>query len=165
MLTIRRLRAGEAAPLRELRLRALRDAPHAFATSFAAAEARPAEHWEDFAVKSEVAETQVTFIVAGDRDWVGMASAFVDPDDAGTAQLVQMWVAPESRGQGLGRRLVEAVADWARERGVAQLKTSVTEGNDAAESLYAAVGFLPTGERHPLPSNPSLNEVGLARHL
>ncbi len=107
MLTIRRLRAGEAARLRELRLRALRDAPYAFATSFAAAEARPAEHWEDFALKSEAAETQVTFIVAGDRAWVGMASAFVDSDDAGTAQLVQMWVAPESRGQGLGRRLVE----------------------------------------------------------
>ena len=81
MLAIRRLRAGEGVRLRELRLRALSDAPYAFATSLAAAEARPAEHWEDFAAKSEAAETQVTFIVAGGRDWVGMASAFVDLDD------------------------------------------------------------------------------------
>ena len=105
MLAIRRLRAGEGARLRELRLRALSDAPYAFATSLAAAEARPAEHWEDFALKSEAAETQVTFIVAGDRMWLGMASAFVDLDDPHTAQLVQMWVAPESRGQGSGAGL------------------------------------------------------------
>ena len=164
-MTIRRLRAGEGARLRELRLRALSDAPYAFATSLEAAEARPAEHWENFALKSEAAETQVTFIVAGDRMWLGMASAFVDLDDPDTVNLVQMWVAPESRGHGLGRQLVEAVADWARERGTTRLKTSVTEGNHAAESLYTAVGFLPTGELRPLRSNPSLSEVGLARDL
>jgi GNAT superfamily N-acetyltransferase len=78
---------------------------------------------------------------------------------------VQMWVAPESRGHGLGRQLVEAVADWARKRGMTRIKTSVTEGNHAAESLYTAAGFLPTGELRPLRSNPSLSEVALARDL
>lgn len=165
VFTIHRLRQGEGARLRELRLRALSDAPYAFATSLKAAEGRSAEHWEDFALKSEAAETQVTFVVVADRTWLGMASAFLQPDEPGTAEMVQMWVEPRSRGLGLGRRLVDAVADWARKRGVTRLKASVTEGNVAAESLYAAVGFRPTGEQRALASNPSLREVGLARGL
>jgi len=92
-----------------------------------------------------------------------MASAFLEPDEPRTAEMVQVWVEPESRGLGLGRRLVDAVVDWARERGVIRLKASVTEGNLAAESLYAAVGFLPTGDQRPLPSTPALREIGLAR--
>jgi GNAT superfamily N-acetyltransferase len=151
--------------LRELRLRALSEAPYAFATSFDAAAARSAQHWEDFALKSEAAETQVTFVVVGEEAWLAMASVFLNLDEPGGAQMVQMWVDPESRGLGLGRLLVDAVADWARERGVTRLKASVTEGNHAAEALYEAVGFLPTGEQQPLSSNPSLTEVVLARDL
>ena len=48
-----------------------------------------------------------------------------------------MWVDPTARGLGLGPLLVEAVADWARERGVTQRKASVTKGN-AAAALYAS---------------------------
>ena len=164
-MELRRIRKHESARLRELRLRALRDAPHAFATSFERAQDRSRQHWEDFAVKSEVAETQVTLVVVDDARWVAMASCFLDEQDPHTAWLVQMWVEPESRGLGLARLLVEAAADWARARGVTRLKTSVSEGNAAAQALYKAVGFHPTGERRQLASNPSVVEVGLIRHL
>jgi GNAT superfamily N-acetyltransferase len=151
--------------LRELRLRALRDAPYAFATSFERAQEKPLQHWEDFAVKSEMGETQVTLVVIDDAHWRAMASCFLEEQEEHTAWLVQMWVEPESRGLGLGRRLVEAAADWASARGVTRLKTSVSEGNAAAEALYEAAGFHPTGERSRLASNPSVAEVGLIRHL
>jgi GNAT superfamily N-acetyltransferase len=164
-VTVRRLRRGEGEQLRELRLRALAEAPYAFATSFEAARERPAEHWEEFALKSEAAESQVTFVVFDGGVWLGMASAFLNPDERGEAQMVQMWVDPASRGLGLGRLLVEAVAQWARERGVTRLEASVTEGNKPAEVLYEGVGFLPTGEERPLASNPSLTEIVLTRDL
>ena len=164
-MELRRIRKHEAVRLRELRLRALRDAPHAFATSFERAQDRPPQHWEDFAVKSEVAESQVTLVVVDDARWLAMTSCFLDKQDPNTAWLAQMWVEPESRGLGLGRRLVEAAADWARARGVTRLKTSVSEDNVAAEALYKAVGFHPTGERGRLASNPSVEEVNLIRHL
>ena len=45
-MRLRRIREGDAAPLRELRLRALREAPDAFATTFEQASAWPPEHWE-----------------------------------------------------------------------------------------------------------------------
>ena len=162
-MTVRRLRRGEGEQLRELRLRALAEAPYAFATSFEAARARPAEHWEEFALKSEAAASQVTFVVFEDDPWLGMASAFLNPDEPGEAHMVQMWVDPASRGQGLGRLLVEAIAEWASERGVTRLEASVTEGNKPAEILYEGVGFLPTGDQRPLASNPSLTEIVLAR--
>jgi GNAT superfamily N-acetyltransferase len=61
-----------------------------------------------------------------------------------------MWVAPEARGSGAGRALVEAVVAWATERGAKRLTTSVTEGNAAGAALYAAAGFADTGRREPL---------------
>ena len=61
-----------------------------------------------------------------------------------------MWVAPEARGTGAGRALVEAVIGWAAERGARTLTTSVTEGNAGGTALYAAAGFADTGRREPL---------------
>ena len=75
-----------------------------------------------------------------------------------------MWVDPTARGLGLGPLLVEAVADWARERGVTQRKASVTKGN-AAAALYRDMGFVPTGEQRPLASDSSLTEVALTHDL
>lgn len=164
-MEVRRLRKGEGLRLRELRLRALHDAPHAFATSFEKARVRAPQHWEEFAIKSEVAETQVTFVVVDQPRWLAMTSGFLDENDPHTAHLMQMWVEPGSRGLGLGRRLVQAVVGWARERGATRLKTSVSEGNAAPLALYQAVGFRPTGERRPLASNSSLTEVGLVLDL
>jgi ribosomal protein S18 acetylase RimI-like enzyme len=61
-----------------------------------------------------------------------------------------MWVAPEARGSGAGRVLVDAVIAWAGERGARRLVTSVTEGNDGALRLYERAGFADTGAREPL---------------
>jgi hypothetical protein len=46
---IRRLRAGEAARLRELRLRALQDSPDAFASSYEREAELPTAHWKRLA--------------------------------------------------------------------------------------------------------------------
>lgn len=165
MLAVRRIREGEGARLRELRLRALKEAPYAFATSFQKAAARSAQHWDDFARNSSAGEAQVTFVAAEHDRWLAMASAFVSSDEPCIGHLVQVWVDPSCRRLGLGRQLVEAVADWTRERGLTQLKTSVTEGNERAEALYEAAGFLLTCERRPLASDSSLTEVVLTRYL
>lgn len=67
-----------------------------------------------------------------------------------------MWVAPAARGHRVG----EAVADWAPGRDV---HLWVTEGNLPARALYERCGFAVTQERQPLPSDPSLSEVGMLR--
>jgi GNAT superfamily N-acetyltransferase len=63
--------------------------------------------------------------------------------EAGTAELKRMYVDPAVRGQGLGRRLVNALEAEARALGVRRLvlETGVRQG--AALALYRATGFRP----------------------
>ena len=69
-----------------------------------------------------------------------------------------MWVDPSARRRGLGRELVEAVAAWARHCGARRLRLAVTDcdASRPAASLYRGLGFVETGEREELASDPSL---------
>jgi len=75
------------------------------------------------------------------------------------------WQAPRARGRGLGEALIGTVIDWAGARNAASVHLWVTETNKPARLLYERCGFSPTGERQPLPSNPVLGEIGMARPL
>jgi hypothetical protein len=72
-MEIRPVRRGEAGGLRELRLRALRDAPYAYFASLEREESLPLSYWEDWATN----EDKVMFVAVEDGVWVGMAGAFV----------------------------------------------------------------------------------------
>ncbi|MDX1968330.1 MAG: GNAT family N-acetyltransferase [Planctomycetaceae bacterium] len=52
-------------------------------------------------------------------------------------------VLPEFRNQGLGRQLLEAVADVARERGCCKVTLEVRGDNESAKRLYERCGFGP----------------------
>jgi ribosomal protein S18 acetylase RimI-like enzyme len=160
-MRLRQVREGDAARLRELRLRALREAPHAFATTFDGASARPPEYWDEWA-RAPV-EEQVTVVAVDGERWVGMVSGWLLEDKPGSAWLARLWVDPSVRRAGLGSRLIETVADWARDRGCATLELSVTGNNVAAAALYLRCGFVETGRRRPLPADPSRTEVFLSR--
>jgi len=59
-----------------------------------------------------------------------------------------MWVRPERRGEGIGRRLVAAVAEWAAALDIDQLLLHVTVGNDDAVRFYASCGFVGASAVH-----------------
>jgi ribosomal protein S18 acetylase RimI-like enzyme len=96
---------------------------------------------------------------------VGMAGAFVHPDKRGTVCLWWLWVAPDARGRGLARQLVEARAGWARERGAVRLELAVAENNETVKALYQSLGFVPTGERRSMASDPTRAGIFMARSL
>lgn len=61
----------------------------------------------------------------------------------GRDDLAVLWdirVAPDARGRGIGRRLFEHAADWARRRGCTQLKAETQNVNVPACRFYAAQG-------------------------
>jgi len=62
---------------------------------------------------------------------------------AGTAELKRMYVVPELRGKGLGRRLVAALEAEARALGVRRLVLETGTRQLAAVALYRAMGFDP----------------------
>lgn len=162
---LRRLREGETGLLRDLRLRALREAPLAFAATLEESRARPAERWDEWVREGAAGETQVTVVaVEGDRG-LGMVSCRLLDDPPGATWLEALWVDPGTRRAGLGSALIEAVAGWSRERGATRLELSVTEGNDPARALYTRAGFVETGRRRPLPADPARIEIFLTRPL
>jgi len=151
---VRRLRAGELALLRELRLESLRDAPDAFARTFAEILAQPEIYWKEMERSVTEPGRHVMFVAEDRGQPVGLAFGIRKGD--GIADLGGMWVAPQARGRGVARALGTAVIDWARAEGFAILVLWVTEGNVAARTLYLRLGFEVTGKREPLPSNTTL---------
>lgn len=66
------------------------------------------------------------------------------------------------RGKGIGKRLFEAAIDWARERGLGSVQTSVWDANARARDFYLQQGFAPTTlrleraiETDPEPTSPA----------
>jgi ribosomal protein S18 acetylase RimI-like enzyme len=57
------------------------------------------------------------------------------------ACLEELWVRPAARGAGLGRALLDAAVERARERGATRIELNTSTGDVAARALYESVGF------------------------
>ncbi|MFI5286513.1 MAG: GNAT family N-acetyltransferase [Candidatus Dormibacteria bacterium] len=68
----------------------------------------------------------------------------LEPDEA---HLRMLGVRPDLRGLGIGRRLVDACIEVARERGKRRLTLDTSPLMEAAQRMYSTMGFAPTGER------------------
>ncbi len=66
---------------------------------------------------------------------------------ADEAEVLTFCVADDARRHGLGRALLEAACDSARDRGAAQLFLEVGSRNEAAIGLYRSAGFVEVGRR------------------
>jgi ribosomal protein S18 acetylase RimI-like enzyme len=60
-----------------------------------------------------------------------------------TSRIAAMTVAPEARGMGLGKRIMQGVIDEASERGDRSVLLEVFEHNTPAVKLYEGLGFKP----------------------
>jgi GNAT superfamily N-acetyltransferase len=156
MVEIRQVELADWRDLREIRLAALLDAPTAFGSTYEQSVTRTDAQWQQRAAAGPM------FIAYLDGKAVGLSGGFAED---GVFDLVAMWVDPAARGKGVAERLVAVVRDWARGRGAKELHLWVTHGNTSAQRLYERLGFAYTGDRQPLPSDPSLVEVRMALPL
>ncbi len=152
--------------LRDLRLRALLDAPEAFGSTHEQEAARTEDDWRAFAAGRDGAARQAAFVaVDEDGRWIGLAVGVVGRADTSLANLYSMWVEPAARGLGAGRLLVETVTAWAAGTGAERLELCVTEVNESAVRLYRTAGFEPTGGRDALRPGSDITTVTLRRTL
>jgi ribosomal protein S18 acetylase RimI-like enzyme len=164
-MAIRVVQDEEWERARDLRLRALADAPESFGSSLEEEERLSHSAWKELWERWAPSDNRVWFVEATDDDeFVGMAVGVLD-DPPKTAYLFGMWVEPGRRRSGVGRRLVEAVIEWGRARGAVRIELDVNEATTPAVALYQACGFAPTGQSHPLPSKPSATALEMAREI
>ena len=67
------------------------------------------------------------------------------------AYLEELYVAPGRRGLGIGRALLEAAMETAREAGASRMELGTSEDDTAAMALYESVGF---SNREGRPDGP-----------
>jgi GNAT superfamily N-acetyltransferase len=146
---------------RDIRLQALRDAPDAFSSTYAEQIKLGEAYWRQRVEDGGLFLAWIPEVNASEP--AGMAGGYQAAP--GTVELISMFVRPQVRGRGVGEALIDAVIGWARERDAASVHLWVTETNSRARLLYERRGFSPTAERQPLPSNPTLGELGMIRPL
>lgn len=145
MATIERLGPDDWQDFREIRLRALADAPTAFGMTLADVEAQSEDAWQ-----GRLRQGDPILAVREDDRLVAMGAGWLPPDEPDRMMVWGMWTAPEARGRGYARVLLDRLVDHARARGARTVELHVTEGNDIARRLYEDCGFLATGEWTPL---------------
>ena len=82
-----------------------------------------------------------------DAGQVALAGYFVALGGVDELHLLNITVAPEWQGLGLGHRLLHAVSALGRERDLSQLFLEVRESNHRARALYRRFGFVEFGMR------------------
>jgi GNAT superfamily N-acetyltransferase len=141
-----------------VRLAALREAPHAFTSTFEKEAATGEENWR---YRLGV----WTFFIAEVEGQAGGIVGAGAGELAGSAVLISLWVDPAFRGKGVGSALVGAVVGWARSQRYGRVLLWVTEVNKPAERLYERLGFLRTGRMSEVrPGGPGV-EHEMSRRL
>lgn len=162
MIEIVRITAQDVVMFKEVRLRALQDAPYAFGATYAKEAQLTDAEWLQRTQRWN-GERGVGFLAMDSGVGCGIAGSFLDESDATRARLISMWTAPTHRQRGVGRLLVNAVLDWAKTRNARALHLLVTSNNDSAMRFYERLGFERTGGTEPYPNDPAVIEYEMAR--
>jgi GNAT superfamily N-acetyltransferase len=59
------------------------------------------------------------------------------------AYLGFMYVRPEYRGQGINKMVLDGLLDWAKSKGITEVRLEVYEENEVAKKAYLKAGFKP----------------------
>lgn len=142
-LEVQRLTPDSWRTYQEVRLAALREAPHAFGSTWEREVELDEEAW-----RGRLAE-RAQFVAISEELVVGTVGGS-SADDGRTAWLVSLWVDPRWRGQGVGDHLVKVILDWARASALKEVRLWVADGNREAERLYTRNGFVRTDAVQPI---------------
>jgi ribosomal protein S18 acetylase RimI-like enzyme len=144
---IRVLQESDAFDLRELRLRALRDAPDAFGSTYEAEASEPVDVTVGRLRQNPTAKDISVLGAFEDGILVGMLGVVRQTlrKSAHRATLWGTYVAPETRGRGVGRALIDEAVTRLKAAGVEQAHLTVATTAVAARRLYLRAGFVVVG--------------------
>ncbi|MGH2786042.1 MAG: GNAT family N-acetyltransferase [Actinomycetota bacterium] len=104
------------------------------------------------------AEDADVLLVLDGEDPVAMALLHVEHpsrmSSERSVELSRVVVRADRRGAGIGEALIDAAAQWARDRGVRHLDAAVFVANEASRRFWRRVGFEVWVERMVRPVDP-----------
>jgi ribosomal protein S18 acetylase RimI-like enzyme len=162
---IRRVGVTEGPVVKAVRLRSLAADPSAFASTHAREAAFAEEEWSDWAAGDASGEEASTLLAMREREPVGLVAAYRDDKESSVFHVVAMWVAPDLRRTGIGRRLLGEIEDWISSSRGSCVQLSVADRALAAISLYESAGYRPDGKLSQSPHTPETTLVSLRKQL
>ncbi len=100
--------------------------------------------------------------VAEDGDGQRLGMVFLRPSGPDAMEIKRLYVPPAGRGQGVGKALVEASINHARDSGANALRLDTTRNLEAAITLYRNFGFV---ERPPYPESDHYEDPILGPYM
>ena len=92
-------------------------------------------------IREMIRDDSATFLATGT---IGVAALRFRPSfwtGGETAYLEELYIAPDERGRGHGRALLDAAVAYARTRGATSMEIAVDEPDEVAIRLYESAGF------------------------
>jgi ribosomal-protein-alanine N-acetyltransferase len=119
--------------------------------------------WSYNAFKSDLGNSIAFPLVATAGDSIaGYSCLYIV---AGEMQIGNFAVAPDFRGKGIAKTLMNKILELANERKCDSIFLEVRESNQPARSLYESFGFKVVGRRVGYYRNPFENAILMAREL
>lgn len=148
-----------------MRLRALATDPASFGSTYEREAVFPDQTWAERAERSSAGEDAKTLLAIRGDEPVGLVTALRDQTHRSLFHVVEMWVAPEARRAGLGRKLLDEIEGWIYSCGGTRARLSVTNAATAARQLYEGAGYTPDGYSQESRHTPGLIESSLVKRL
>ena len=152
---------------RDLRLRALREDPQAFSSTYATAMESPEETWKRRLEEARKGERGWLLFAREQGRLVGMIGAYVEENATDTVTIVSVYVPKEERGKGISAGLMESVLQrLSRKPSLKRAQLAVNKDQAAALTLYKKFGFRQTGSEPLRMGDGSLaEELTMERRL
>ena len=100
--------------------------------------------WTEGIFNDELTAENRTYVVAEDAAILGFGGVMVIGDEA---HITNLLVAPDRRGEGIGRKIMLELMEAAVAEGAKHMTLEVRSQNVPGRALYGSLGFAPVGMR------------------
>lgn len=164
MSTVEQLSLRLLNEFQTVRLRALKEDPTAFGSTYAKESQFSQDDWLKRLTTWNEGRS-ICYLGMEQSTPCGIIAGYFDKNNPQIAYVASMWVAPTHRRTGLGTMLMTAVQRWAHDLGAGELRLMVTGGNATAVSFYEQIGFTFTGTSGPYANDPAILEYEMVKYL
>ncbi len=158
-MEIKTLQSDDWEAMKDLRLKALKENPEAFARTYEEEVVFPDDIWKSRTASASEGKERICYLCFDGNHAVGIAGSSKHKQKAGVSVVNGVWVDPICRGTGAAISLMDSLASWATSIGMQTMEGYVTRNNERALAFYRKYGFEITEVTTSLERDPSIVSV------